>query len=255
MHTDTAGKQQITPSASPNPYRVSPQPQIMDPRPNIHTLNIQPHIQQPQISPPQIQINNPYSLYGLQQKRSQTQLEQQRVPPSSSLVDLDSLPQTTPADLGNDMDDFGDFADFASALPQSTSPPVLKQNEVLILQSNIFIVVEATRMPATSGNRHGAVKLVAKFSNAGASNVHDLEFQMAVPKVCCPPWWCTVYGGIEEWRLMICGRVTGVPFEDGGSKFEVFARGRQGCGHADGVCSGSGESDGSPVEGEVEGGV
>jgi hypothetical protein len=68
---------------------------------------------------------------------------------------------------------------FASALPPG-SESALAQNELIVTDTNLRIVLDASR-PAMTPD--GPILLKVKFSNNASAPIHDLTFQMAVTKV------------------------------------------------------------------------
>jgi ADP-ribosylation factor-binding protein GGA len=86
-------------------------------------------------------------------------------------------PPAQPQALNNDDEEWS----FSSALPPgSENPrPALAQNEMLVLDSNLRVVIDASR-PATMPG--GPIVLKAKFSNNAGQVLQDLTFQMAVTK-------------------------------------------------------------------------
>lgn len=176
MQTNTAGKQQITPSVSPAPPTTSPLS-----KPNYNALA--------SLSSPQPISNKPDAFANLSNRGTPVssgsssqplfQLQQQKQQQQSQLQSQNGG--------GGDLDD---WADFASALPPASNVPPLQANEVLVLSSNLHIIVAAER---EYGNPDGAILLKARFSNACAQPINELTFQMAVPKVSSDPTHLTPY--------------------------------------------------------------
>lgn len=169
MQANTAGKQFITPSASPAPpsapssskanYNAFASFSTPPPQKNSNAfanLNIR-------ATPPVPSNSQPLHL--LQQQLQQRSQGLARPTQASGEVD--------------------EWADFASALPPASNVPALKGNEVLVVSSNLHIIVATER---ESGSPDGAILLKARFSNASSQPIHEMTFQMAVPKVHIPPF-------------------------------------------------------------------
>lgn len=148
-------QQQITPSASPAPQPQQIRPISFPDYSSAFHNSITPTPQQPT---PLAAFNSP---------QPQPQLYQ---PP---------LPQQNNSSNANNDDD--DWA-FTSALPpgSETAPPPPARNELVILNSNLHILLEANR-PVTMPD--GPILVKAKFSNNNSQPIQDLTFQMAVTRV------------------------------------------------------------------------
>ncbi|KAF8541959.1 VHS domain-containing protein [Trichophaea hybrida] len=138
-----------------------PGPPLLSSTLQANTARQQPPSQSP--SPqPQAAVVDYSAMFG---SLSGSRLPQQS---GSAIPSLDQ-PHTTPQ-TNNDEDEWA----FTSALPPGSS---VKQNEMLVVDSNLRVVVEVNR-PVPDG----PILLKATFSNNASHVIQDLTFQMAVTK-------------------------------------------------------------------------
>ena len=165
MQSNTAGRQQFTPSPSPGSSSSPPS------KPNYNAF-------QSTSAPTSSNKPNAFAMLGNLASQPSPQPSQQ---PLQQLQQLKQQPQQIPQlQIGGDTDE---WADFASALPPASNPPPLKANEILVLSSNLHIIAEASR---ELGQPDGAILLKTRFSNATAHPIYELTFQMAAPRVRIP---------------------------------------------------------------------
>lgn len=155
MQANTAGQQQqITPSASPAPHLAQQTRSINFPDYSSAFHNpVTPAAQQSGPLPP---------LNPLPPQQYRTPAPQQSNGSSAS----------------NDDDEWA----FTSALPPGSDavPQSPARNELVILNSNLHVLLEANR-PVTMPD--GPILVKAKFSNNNGQPIQDLTFQMAVTRV------------------------------------------------------------------------